>query len=761
MLDNNISIKEYLQGKDITFKEHYGELVTACLFNGCDDDSESNEAHLYFNAETSQYECKKCGEKGNLLTLAKFLKDETITKPQTEIKPKAVRNKKFDADEVERCHAQIPVGIRQYLNNRGINDSIINQYKIGYGKFYNANYITIPITDENGNYIYFKLRQDPQDGDQKITYPNGLAQLYDWETLKNESDQIVVCEGELDRLVLMSRGIPAVTSTHGANTFKNDWVGRFAKFKRVYICMDLDKTGRESTDKIIRLMEILSKTEIYRINLPEELGEKGDVTDYFTKFNGTADDFFGKYCEPVKAKIDVKKFKPMSLEDLVGILELSIKKDDNNKLIAFLCMLSAYTEESQFNISFNAPSSTGKSFIPLELVQLFPVVDRMELGYCSPSVFFHDNTSIDSEGNNIVDLSRKIIIFLDQPNNELLARLRPLLSHDSKIIIAKITDKNQKSGLRVKEIHIIGYPSVIFCTAGLTLDEQESTRFFVLSPETSSIKVGLGIDQVVRKAIDPEAYRQWLDSDPDRKMLKERILAIRTENINDIKITPDVENDIKDKFRTNIKEFQPRHQRDIKKFISLIKANALLNLWWREQQGETIVANADDVASAFKIWSQISQSQESGIPPYVLNILNEVILPAWREKFGDITVEDAVASGLYGLTRQQIAKKHLAVYGRLINENVLRTQILPTLQTSGLIDQQKNNLDDRRVSYVYPCNLPQPASTIPADSIIVVEENNSAEGSEMDAEKFAKSSAYSDGLDYVDDGKSAIDSLPF
>jgi hypothetical protein len=35
-----------------------------------------SEAHLYFDKETGQYECKKCGEKGNLVTLAKHFGDD-------------------------------------------------------------------------------------------------------------------------------------------------------------------------------------------------------------------------------------------------------------------------------------------------------------------------------------------------------------------------------------------------------------------------------------------------------------------------------------------------------------------------------------------------------------------------------------------------------------------------------------------------------------------------------------------------------------
>ena len=70
-----ITIKEYLIRKGIHFREQNGELITRCLFNNCDNDSRNNEAHLYFNAETGQYDCKKCGEKGNIITLAKHFGD--------------------------------------------------------------------------------------------------------------------------------------------------------------------------------------------------------------------------------------------------------------------------------------------------------------------------------------------------------------------------------------------------------------------------------------------------------------------------------------------------------------------------------------------------------------------------------------------------------------------------------------------------------------------------------------------------------------
>ena len=128
-------------------------------------------------------------------------------------------------------------------------------------------------------------------------------------------------------------------------------------------------------------------------------------------------------------------FKPIAVKELVDVLGITIKKDEANKVVTFLCQLSAYTENAQFNVSYNAPSSTGKSYIPTEIASLFPKEDVMELAYCSPTAFFHDVGKYDKEFNGYkIDLSRKILIFLDQPHNDLLARLRPLLSHDRKEI---------------------------------------------------------------------------------------------------------------------------------------------------------------------------------------------------------------------------------------------------------------------------------------------------------------------------------------
>jgi hypothetical protein len=204
-------IQAYLDKKGIKYQRAGKELVAHCIFNECDKDSRGREAHLYFSAETGQYQCKKCLSKGNITTLMKHFGDY-IEKP-------AKKNPSFNLELIEQCHSELPVRIRQYLKDvRGLTDEVINDRKLGYGFFYGQTWITIPIKLPTGEYTFFKLRQDPANGNDKRTYPKGTdnhpvsAQIYEWDVLRDGDGPIVLCEGEFDRLLLQSKGINAVNS---------------------------------------------------------------------------------------------------------------------------------------------------------------------------------------------------------------------------------------------------------------------------------------------------------------------------------------------------------------------------------------------------------------------------------------------------------------------------------------------------------------------------------------------------------------------
>lgn len=310
---DNMNIKEYLDLKGIKYAERNGELVMKCLFSDCDADSRPGEAHLYFSAETGQYHCKKCDSRGNLITLAQFFGD--IGQKGTHTTTPAIPPKKEDLkakispisdEEVEKYRQALPENIRAYLGQRGITDDVIAYAKLGWGEFGGKWWITIPIFGKDGKAKFLKLKKNPDAADKstpryKIYPAETKTTLYGTESLDGFSDSVVICEGELDRLVLFGQGIPAITSTAGAATFKNEWYAELAGIKKIYLCLDRDEEGEKGEEKIAgKLFELFPDVEVYKIAFPDRMTEGKDVTDYFTKYGGNPDEFM--YRLPVRVK---------------------------------------------------------------------------------------------------------------------------------------------------------------------------------------------------------------------------------------------------------------------------------------------------------------------------------------------------------------------------------------------------------------------------------------------------------------------------
>lgn len=329
-----ISIRDYLSQKGISFREFNGELIAKCLFSDCDDSSRDNEAHLYFNAETSQYQCKKCGAEGNIFTLAKRLGDEIkdIAANQPTAKNIVKEQRKaveLDPAMVDRCHNALTPEIRQYLNSRGITDGLIEAFKLGEGLFYGKTWITIPVANVTGEFKYLKLRRLPNDTsnpDKYKCYPTGnKIELYGAEDLKKEK-WTVICEGEFDRLILFKNGIPAC-GVPGAETFKDEWTGYFSHMEKVYVCYDRDESGEAGASRVVQKLSKLEDLMIYKITLPDIVGEAGDITDYFEKHGGNPDEFIKLGKEIINLdKIDrvtkiEKPFKPTSFEEWQAIIK--------------------------------------------------------------------------------------------------------------------------------------------------------------------------------------------------------------------------------------------------------------------------------------------------------------------------------------------------------------------------------------------------------------------------------------------------------
>jgi hypothetical protein len=366
-------------------------------------------------------------------------------------------------------------------------------------------------------------------------------------------------------------------------------------------------------------------------------------------------------------------YEKYTVNTLIDILGSTVKYDDMNKAISFLTMLLTYTDEDQINIGYLAESSSGKSYIPLELSAYFPEEDIIKLGYASPTAFFHDygtlmlkedipvnwemkpskekvkedlefergrysKEHVETEYKRqmrkwrellkgsyyLVDLHQKILIFLDQPHDQLLQRLRSLLSHDEKTIVLKITDKRDKGGLRTKTVMVKGFPTVIFCSAKFTLADQEKTRLLLLSPEISQEKLRESIMLKIEKESDRESFLKRLMEDPKRRMLKERVKQVKEANIENVIIPEEYRSLITQKFMEDHKYLMPRHQRDISRLLALIKAHTLLNFIHRKRVDNAIIVEGEDVEAGFQLYYAISEANEMGLSPEIYNIYQKI-----------------------------------------------------------------------------------------------------------------------------------------
>jgi DNA-binding transcriptional ArsR family regulator/MoxR-like ATPase len=186
----------------------------------------------------------------------------------------------------EQYHKDLTAAHREYFHRRGIGDETIDHFKLGWdGQRY-----TIPVIAGGVLYNVRRRRDDTNRKDTESKFKNtpgyGAARVYNQDALAG-AQTVVIAEGEFDAMVLIERGWTSVCSTAGAGTFKAEWAPLFDSCQTVYVCYDNDLAGRSGAAKVAALFGERARV----VTLPEEVGDAGDITDFFTKLNKTDADF--------------------------------------------------------------------------------------------------------------------------------------------------------------------------------------------------------------------------------------------------------------------------------------------------------------------------------------------------------------------------------------------------------------------------------------------------------------------------------------
>ena len=170
------------------------------------------------------------------------------------------------------------------LDARGISEVVAAKYQIGTitepinGHEMYEGWISIPYITASGSCVGFKFRR-LDDGKPKYGSPTGQkAHLYNVADITIMKPYVVVCEGELDTIIVSGElGIPAV-GVPGVAAWKSHFPKLFGGYETVYVVGDNDvkedgsNPGAEFAKRVAN--EVMNSTIV---TLPPNM----DINDYY------------------------------------------------------------------------------------------------------------------------------------------------------------------------------------------------------------------------------------------------------------------------------------------------------------------------------------------------------------------------------------------------------------------------------------------------------------------------------------------------
>jgi hypothetical protein len=414
-----------------------------------------------------------------------------------------------------------------------------------------------------------------------------------------------------------------------------------------------------------------------------------------TTINGGAED-------GARTSIDALK----ESRDLLGIymrhLDKTVKRDHATKRMVFLTALSAYSRNPQ-NLFLKGPSSTGKTYNVTQALRYFPRSDVWMLGGLSPTALVHDyGVLIDSERGKeidpaedkpqkedytddrgrpdkhtyhaaqkrwrerlrkayyLVDLERKILVFLEAPHPETYMRLRPILSHDTPQISYKFTDK-PAGALRTMHVVLKGWPACIFCTTDANYIEDLATRGFTITPDLDPQKYKAAVE--LQGAMKAYPWQFDLDQDQEFRDLRSYmdILTGRLSLTNNVVIP--YAQELSRVYPSSL----PRDMRDYDHFLALIEMSCLLHLFQRRilelRATRYWMANIRDYLTALELLRSFEETTRAGIPGHIVAVFHKVIEPFESPvRYEDLVEKHNVVMA------EKVSKKRLYKYVELLRD---------------------------------------------------------------------------------------------
>jgi hypothetical protein len=443
------------------------------------------------------------------------------------------------------------------------------------------------------------------------------------------------------------------------------------------------------------------------------------------------------------------------VEYAISVINKTVKCDDSLVRAVFYAGCSTWTFDP-INLGISAPTSEGKTYTVLQVLQGFPKKDVKYIGSMSPKVIIRQDSilvdantlrpiqgdinalrkEIKREKKNekrrgeleeklqglldnarpLIDLRGKIYVFLEPPNPELWNIIKPIMSHDDPIIEHPYVESNTFQGIHVRSIITLGFPTFIFCTAR---DESRweqwqeiVSRSLIMSPNMTPMKYRestiLSAQQIgLPTAMQEASIRSRKEMDIARKCLvylKNSIARAATEERKE-GISENYEIAYNNPvwipyyaiLGTTLPAEKGTEMRTNRRLLSLIRIIALTKANQRYQlvfdNQILTVAAPEDLTEALYI-----MQNSSGLPPYKVKFFNEILYPAYKRKLEERLQEQKDLEGVIIEGDNKLIRH---------DHHVIPSNVTLTLTTNEICDyhniknpQKPINSDNLRKTYL-------------------------------------------------------------
>lgn len=283
---------DFLSKTEWEYKEATKEQYTIKICPLCGND----KWKFYMSTDEGLWDCKICGEAGNLYQLkGKLGGISEISSTRSLFGNKKPLNteclKDFEKDlEVnkEAC---------EYLTKtRGYTQEIVKKFRLG---SLDKDWIVIPHF-QDGKLWNYKSRNFKNKAFKRVFGQPSI--LFNIDNLNKEKSTLVIVEGETDCIAAVQLGVENVVGlTTGASAFPPEWIPYTLRFKEIYVCLNSDSPGQSGAFK---LAEKIGLHKCKNVLLPVK-----DVNEYL--LTGSTHKDFTELLKKAK-RFDVKNVSRMS-----------------------------------------------------------------------------------------------------------------------------------------------------------------------------------------------------------------------------------------------------------------------------------------------------------------------------------------------------------------------------------------------------------------------------------------------------------------